>query len=45
MPKVTSKKADVLAKQIKESAKKDSAAGAHVLREWIGEQMPKKSAY
>jgi len=45
LPKVTTKKADVLAKQIKENSKKDSAAGAHVLREWIGEQMPKKSAY
>jgi flagellar M-ring protein FliF len=45
LPKVTTKKADVLAKQIKENSKKDSAPGAHVLREWIGEQMPKKNAY
>jgi flagellar M-ring protein FliF len=45
LPKVTTKKADVLVKQIKENSKKDSAAGAHVLREWIGEQMPKKNAY
>jgi flagellar M-ring protein FliF len=45
LPKVTTKKADVLAKQIKENSKKDSAPGAHVLREWIGEQMQKKSAY
>jgi flagellar M-ring protein FliF len=45
LPKVTSKKADVLVKQIKENSKKDSAAGAHVLREWIGEQMPTKGAY
>lgn len=45
LPKVTSKKADVLTKQIKESSKKDAGAGAHVLREWIGEQMPKKNGY
>ncbi|MBZ5591182.1 MAG: flagellar M-ring protein FliF [Acidobacteriia bacterium] len=45
MPKVTSKKADVLARQIKESSKKDASVGAHVLREWIGEQMPKKKPY
>jgi flagellar M-ring protein FliF len=45
LPKVTTKKAEVLAKQIKENSKKDAAPGAHVLREWIGEQMQKKSAY
>jgi flagellar biosynthesis/type III secretory pathway M-ring protein FliF/YscJ len=45
LPKVTTKKADVLAKQIKENSKKDSAAGVHVLREWIGEQVQKKNAY
>jgi flagellar biosynthesis/type III secretory pathway M-ring protein FliF/YscJ len=45
LPNVTTKKADVLAKQIKENSKKDSAPGAHVLREWIGEQVQKKSAY
>ncbi|HVP47001.1 MAG TPA: flagellar basal-body MS-ring/collar protein FliF [Bryobacteraceae bacterium] len=45
LPKVTTKKADVLAKQIRETTKKDAAAGAHVLREWIGEQIPKKTPY
>jgi len=45
LPKVTSKKADVLAKQIKEISKNDAAAGAHVLRQWIGEQSQKKNAY
>ena len=44
-PKVTSKKAEVLAKQIKEISKNDAAAGAHVLREWIGEQAQNKGAY
>ena len=44
-PKVTSKKAEVLAKQIKEISKNDAAAGAHVLREWISEQAQKKGAY
>jgi flagellar M-ring protein FliF len=44
-PRVTSKKAEVLAKQIKEISKNDAAAGAHVLREWISEQAQKKGAY
>jgi flagellar M-ring protein FliF len=45
LPKVTTKKAEVLAKQIKEISKRDAAAGAHVLKEWIGEQAQKKNAY
>jgi len=45
LPKITTKKADVLVKQIKEISKNDAASGAHVLREWIGEQMQKKNAY
>ena len=38
LPKVNTKKTDVLVKQVKENAKKDSGAGAHVLRNWIAEQ-------
>ena len=40
LPKVTTKKTEVLAKQVKENAKKDATVGAHVLKTWIGEQMP-----
>jgi flagellar M-ring protein FliF len=40
LPKVTTKKTEVLAKQVKEYAKKDASVGAHVLKTWIGEQMP-----
>jgi|SRR5579872_4570961 len=42
LPKVTSKKTEVLVRQVKESAKKDPTVGAHILRGWIGEQSYKK---
>ena len=45
LPKVTTKKTEVLVKQVKEAAKKDASVGAHVLRAWIGEQMPNKNSY
>jgi flagellar M-ring protein FliF len=38
LPKVNTKKTEVLVKQVKENAKKDSAVGTHVLRNWIAEQ-------
>ena len=45
LPKVTTKKTEVLVKQVKEGAKKDPSVGAHVLRAWIGEQLPGKKPY
>ena len=45
LPKVTTKKTEVLVKQVKEAAKKDASVGTHVLRAWIGEQMPSKKSY
>jgi len=38
LPKVNTKKTEVLVKQVKENAKKDAGVGAHVLRAWIAEQ-------
>jgi flagellar M-ring protein FliF len=40
LPKVATKKTEVLARQVRENAKKDASVGAHVLKAWIGEQMP-----
>jgi hypothetical protein len=37
LPKVTTKKTEVLIKQVKEAAKKDATIGTNILREWIGE--------
>jgi len=37
LPKITTKKTEVLIKQVKEAAKKDATIGTHILREWIGE--------
>ena len=37
--------ADVLARQIKENNKEDASVGTHVLREWIGAQMPRPNPY
>jgi flagellar M-ring protein FliF len=44
MPKVTTKKAEVLLKQVREQGKKDGSLGAHVLRSWIGD-IPRKKEY
>jgi len=44
MPKVTTKKAEVLLKQVREQGKKDASIGAHVLRSWIGD-IPQKKEY
>lgn len=44
LPKVTSKKTEVLLKQVREQGKKDASIGGHVLRAWIGE-IPRKSEY
>jgi len=38
MPKISTKKTEVLSKQLKENIKKDSSVGAHVLRAWITDQ-------
>jgi flagellar M-ring protein FliF len=38
MPKISTKKPEVLSKQLKENIKKDSSVGAHVLRAWITDQ-------
>jgi flagellar M-ring protein FliF len=37
-PKISTKKTEVLSKQLKENIKKDSSVGAHVLRAWITDQ-------
>ena len=42
LPKVTTKKTEVLVKQIKENAKKDATAGTQVLHAWITEQSHRK---
>ena len=44
MPKVTTKKAEVLLKQVREQGKKDASIGAHVLRAWIGD-VPQRKGY
>jgi flagellar M-ring protein FliF len=44
MPKVTTKKTEVLLKQVREQGKKDSSIGTHVLRAWIGE-VPRRKEY
>jgi flagellar M-ring protein FliF len=44
MPKVTTKKAEVLLKQVREQGKKDPSIGAHVIRAWIGD-VPQKKDY
>lgn len=44
LPKVTTKKTEVLLKQAKELSKKDASIGAHVLRNWVGE-IPRKLEY
>jgi len=44
MPKVTTKKTEVLIKQVREQGKKDASVGAHVLRTWIGD-IPQKKEY
>jgi hypothetical protein len=38
LPKVTTKKTDVLVKQVRENTKKDASVGAQVLKTWIGDQ-------
>ena len=42
LPKVTTKKTEVLIKQVKEAAKKDATIGTNILREWIGEASMKE---
>jgi flagellar M-ring protein FliF len=42
LPKVTTKKTEVLIKQVKEAAKKDPTIGTNILREWIGEASMKE---
>ncbi len=37
LPKITTKKTEVLIKQVKEASKKDASIGTNILREWIGE--------
>jgi len=44
LPKVTTKKTEVLLKQAKELSKKDGSIGAHVLRTWVGE-IPRQKEY
>jgi flagellar M-ring protein FliF len=44
LPKVTTKKTEVLLKQVKELSKKDASIGSHVLSQWIGE-IPQKPEY
>ncbi len=44
MPKVTTKKTEVLLKQVREQGKKDASIGTHVLRAWIGE-VPHRKEY
>ena len=44
MPKVTTKKAEVLLKQVRDLGKKDPSIGAHVLRAWIGD-VPRRKEY
>jgi len=44
MPKVTTKKTEVLLKQVRELGKKDASIGAHVLRTWVGE-IPQRKEY
>lgn len=38
LPKVTTKKTDVLVKQVRENTKKDPTPGAQVLKTWISDQ-------
>jgi flagellar M-ring protein FliF len=42
LPKITTKKTEVLVKQVKEAAKKDATIGTNILREWIGETAMKE---
>ena len=44
LPKVTTKKTEVILKQVKDLSKKDASIGAHVLRAWVGE-IPQKKEY
>lgn len=44
LPKVTTKKTEVILKQVKDLSKKDASVGAHVLRSWVGE-IPQKMEY
>jgi flagellar M-ring protein FliF len=41
LPKITTKKTEVLIKQVKEASKKDATIGTNILREWIGETTSK----
>ncbi len=41
LPKITTKKTEVILKQVKEISKKDSTIGAQILRTWVGEAAQK----